>query len=429
MKLGSQQLLSGMKWCHYRKLFIDIQEGKYVPKMATHVMSEWANMITQIYRVEVCGASELLSLSFDGKVAELVMGDTISNAQKYGHPKRNPWVELVNDDGTLTIKVCNVANPTAPIITDEMATRMVQGGKGPSMGNGANDDLVLASDGIGLQNAAKALNSISGTLKMHQTVSLNDRVTVVSFKIPSQVVPVANEEPSASSINIVADNEKADAIVATAATGIEGEQCRPRSLQPESSGPKQGEGCHVPAATDSGGNQMGPPLYHAGTGKSEHRTQSKSVPAGLIGALVEDQALLRKMTARSLFKKGLCVSEVRTVGEGEDDIGAAVDIIMGRKTQNLEPVVDNVQPADIVTLDQDLGRGSDGKQLLGTDIAARLHAENFSGLVCMLTGASAEELAAYLQLPGVDCAVSKGTDMREVVETVSCGYWEKIHKT
>ena len=116
-----------------------------------------------------------------------------------------------------------------------------------------------------------------------------------------------------------------------------------------------------------------------------------------------------------LHNKYLKAEESIVIGKTHAEIEAAVDIIMGRKTDAwLSPIHVSQWPADIVTLDQQLGHD----HLQGTDIAAALAEENFQGVVCILSGGSEEDMAKYMEMPGVDMVVSKATNYQQVAKAL-----------
>ncbi len=116
-----------------------------------------------------------------------------------------------------------------------------------------------------------------------------------------------------------------------------------------------------------------------------------------------------------LHNKYLKVEESIVIGKSHAEIEAAVDIIMGRKSDAwLSPIHVSQWPADIVTLDQQLGHA----HLQGTDIAAALTEEHFQGVVCILSGGSEENMAKYLEMPGVDMVVSKATNHQQLAKAL-----------
>jgi hypothetical protein len=116
-----------------------------------------------------------------------------------------------------------------------------------------------------------------------------------------------------------------------------------------------------------------------------------------------------------LHNKYLKAEESIVIGKSHAEIEAAVDIIMGRKPDAwLSPIHVSQWPADIVTLDQQLGHD----HLQGTDIAAALAEEKFQGVVCILSGGSEEDMAKYLEMPGVDMVISKAINYQQIAKAL-----------
>ena len=122
-----------------------------------------------------------------------------------------------------------------------------------------------------------------------------------------------------------------------------------------------------------------------------------------------------------MLHKYLQASERLVAGSSRAEVEAAVDIAMGRTMPSLQPA-NLVAPADIVTLDYDLGH----PRLVGTDIAAQLHKEGFKGLVCILSGGSAKDLEAFLHMPGVDMACGKEVRLKALAPMLLENYQNKI---
>ena len=106
-------------------------------------------------------------MTIDWEVVEFIFHDGLTNAQKHGDPKSKSWVEVQIDETTtqLVVNGCNVAHPDDAEMTDEVATTIVQGGKGGSHQSGIQsvDEAISTSDGIGMLNACKAAKSIEET--------------------------------------------------------------------------------------------------------------------------------------------------------------------------------------------------------------------------------------------------------------------------
>ncbi len=130
---------------------------------------------------------------------------------------------------------------------------------------------------------------------------------------------------------------------------------------------------------------------------------------------LDDSLTLLKAYERMLHNKYLKAEESIVIGKNHAEIEAAVDIIMGHQTDAwLSPIYVSQRPADIVTLDQQLGHD----HLQGTDIAAALAEENFQGVVCILSGGSEEDLAKYMEMLGVDMVISKATNYQQVAKAL-----------
>ena len=283
-------------------MFVQIQTGSYVPRTTLDSLSGWASQLTKIYNVKVCGAVER-HVSLDWGMLELVFYDAYTNAQKYGNQEKKPWVELeiIESDSVLAVRVCNVADPAAPEITEDVAKRILQGGKGPcyaSAGRPASTS-ICASDGIGLLNALKSVKSFGGELKFYQTTHSNERVTRLEIVVPFE----QSSSPS---------------LLASVAEPVNKSQ--------------------------------------------EHRSAEEVDAEGPRCISVDDQLPMLKLYGRMLHQKFLRSSRSATIGARQGDIENAVDIIMGRKTEALE-ICDEVMPFHIVTLDYHMGHRLKGTDI------------------------------------------------------------------
>jgi hypothetical protein len=142
------------------------------------------------------------------------------------------------------------------------------------------------------------------------------------------------------------------------------------------------------------------------------KNKRKQKRGGLKCVSLDDSLTLLKAYERMLHNKYLKAEESIVIGKNHAEIEAAVDIIMGRKTNAWLSL--SQWPADIVTLDQQLGHD----HLQGTDIAAALAEENFEGVVCILSGGSEEDMEQYMGMPGVDMVVSKATSYQQVAKAL-----------
>ena len=382
-------------------MFVQIQAGSYVLRATPRPLHQWALELTQRYNVEVIVASECVMM-LDWEVVELVFHDAFTNATKYGHPDKKPWVELSihNDQNTLLINVCNVACPGAPDITTEMAAAILEGGKG-SLSDaglvGAQSDSIRTSDGIGILNARKSVEALGGELRMYQERAENENVTTMQIQAPFKRLSTADRrnDPSTSWTPI----DSADSIVTF----------DPKRLNPAIS----------PSGIEGPTLQLDPlpNVVTSPTTASHHEPTT----AGPKCFSLDDAPSLLKQYTRMLHKY-LKASESLVAGTHRAEVDAAVDIAMGRIMPSLEPA-SVVVPADIVTLDYDLGH----PRLVGTDIAAQLHEEGFKGLVCMLSGGSAEDLKTFLNMPGVDMVCGKEVRLKALAPMLLENYQNKMN--
>ena len=165
--------------------------------------------------------------------------------------------------------------------------------------------------------------------------------------------------------------------------------------------------------------QLGPPMPNLMTSSTTAGHHEPTIAGPKCFSLDDAPSLLKQYTR--MLHKYLQASESLVAGTNHAEVEAAVDIAMGRTLPSLEPA-SVVVPADIVTLDYDLGH----PRLVGTDIAAQLHKEGFKGLVCMLSGGSAEDLEAFLHMPGVDMARGKEVRLKALAPMLLENYQNKI---
>ena len=148
-----------MHWCHRRQMFQQIQAEVYEPRASAKSLLVWATEVTNTYAVGVRGSQSCV-MTIDWEVVELVFHDGLTNAQKYGDPKSKPWVEVQIDETTtqLVVNGCNVAHPDDAEMTDEVATIIVQGGKGGSHQSGiqAVDDAISACGSIPVLGSSRS---------------------------------------------------------------------------------------------------------------------------------------------------------------------------------------------------------------------------------------------------------------------------------
>jgi hypothetical protein len=405
MKGAIEHLQRVLTYTHQRQMFIQIQARSYVLRATPRPLHEWASELTMRYKVEISVPSDLV-MALDWEVVELVFYDAFTNAKKYGHPDKKPWVQLLihDDRDALLVNVCNVACPGAPAITTEMAAKILEGGKGSLSdaelaGNegGAQNDSIRTSDGIGILNARKSAEALGGELCMYQEHTGNESVTTMQIQAPFRRFSSADRRntPSTSSMPLLGS---ADGSTVPDPTKLKSEA--------------------IPLDVDGQTLQLGPLLNDvASTTTIGHHEPAAAGPKCFS---LDDAPSLLKQYNRMLHKY-LQTSESLVAGTNRAEVDAAVDIAMGRTMlPSLQPT-NLIAPADIVTLDYDLGH----PRLVGTDIAAQLHKEDFRGLVCILSGGSAEDLEALLKMPGVDMVCGKEVRLKALAPMLLENYQRK----
>jgi len=279
---------------------------------------------------------------------------------------------------------------------------------------GAQNDSIRTSDGIGILNARKSMEALGGELRMYQERAGNDVVTIMQIQAPFKRLNSSDESNAPSTFSTPLDS-----------TDISNAAPDPKNPTVDSIV------IHVPnelnsamTATRSGIDgptlQLGPslPSVMMSSTTSGHHEPTTAGPKCFS---LDDAPSLLKQYSRMLHKY-LQASESLVAGTDRAEVEAAVDIAMGRIMPSLEPV-SVVVPADIVTLDYDLGH----PRLVGTDIAAQLHKEGFKGLVCMLSGGSAEDLKTFLNMPGVDMVCGKEVRLKALAPMLLENYQNKMN--
>ena len=383
-----------------------------MPRATLCSLHQWASELTQRYKAEITFTSDFV-VALDWEVVELVFYDAFTNAKKYGHPDKKPWVQLLihNDRDALLVNVCNVPCPGAPDITTEMAATILDGGKGVGNEGGAQNDSIRTSDGIGILNARKSVEALGGELRMYQERTGNGIVTTMQIQAPFKRFNSSDEGNAPSTSSAPLDG-----------TDISNAAPDPKKPTVDSITvpvPKKMNSAISPSDIGGPTVQLGPPLPTVMT-SSTTAGHHEPTTAGPKCFSLDDAPSLLKQYNRMLHKH-LKASESLVAGTNRAEVEAAVDIAMGRTMPSLEPA-SVVVPADIVTLDYDLGH----PQLVGTDIAAQLQKEGFKGLVCMLSGGSSEDLEALLHMPGVDMARGKEVRLKALAPMLLENYQKKM---
>ena len=205
-------------------------------------------------------------------------------------------------------------------------------------------------------------------------------------------------------------------------TSSEGEK---RSTCPthDSSPPAVVEGASADdgrAATESRGlGEMGGSQVDDGT--------VQEVAAPLVCMGIDDESLPR-MVLEILIQQCLEADpRSRAVGETEEEQLGFVDLVLGRlDPSTMTPLPEGHSPyphADVAIVDQNINLDLP-EPLTGSAIAQRLVEGGFGGVVCVLTGATPDEMAALRAEPSIDLVFAKGERLPEIAAAI-----KKVHQS
>jgi hypothetical protein len=102
------------------------------------------------------------------------------------------------------------------------------------------------------------------------------------------------------------------------------------------------------------------------------------------------------------------------LGKTAQEIGAFIDVVLGRLHPDLTINQGVQRHADIVLLDENIAP----PEVLGSILATQLVKEGFRGITVLLTGTSAVHLSQLRALPGIDLAYEKGFSLQRMAEDI-----------
>mmetsp|Transcript_46449 Transcript_46449/g.121927 ORF Transcript_46449/g.121927 Transcript_46449/m.121927 type:complete len:341 (+) Transcript_46449:2236-3258(+) len=132
----------------------------------------------------------------------------------------------------------------------------------------------------------------------------------------------------------------------------------------------------------------------------------------LVCIAVDDDPFLR--VAHNMFFEsvlGANMAQSGAMGVTEAELLAFCDVAMGRKAH----FGHSAHVADLLFIDHDLGPDA---TMMGTELARRVDADGFPGLICIVTAASKNEHEQILSLPYVHLLVEKGFRPAELAERI-----------
>ena len=297
----------------------------------------------------------------DVNAVSFCLEEAMSNANKY-RATQSPIVaqaQMEGDGAWLHIQVTNQNQPGVPPMSEAECARSLQHGR--SGANGRHTPY-MPSDGLGLDSACTVVGAVGGSVWLEAAWQGDVGVTSFHVRLPAEHIV-------SPAIVVAAPSE--------------------------------------PSAYGSGGD--GSP------GQSSFKAPRQSALAGLDAGLVcigiDDDPFMHVIHSQIFGAIGADEQNSRSFDETVDR-EAFVDVVMGRLDAELMRPVKR-RRADVVFLDMNISEA-----LNGLDLAARLHAEAFGGLVCLLTASDPSEVDVWRDRPGVDLIVEKGTAIATVQEQV-----------
>jgi hypothetical protein len=320
----------------------------------------------------------------DHNLLLLVLQEALSNARKY-RDRSVPihiWAELAAPDPAasdraehrLLLKVSNANQMGLPALTSEECKQVFRAGV---KGHSHNP----MSDGLGLDNAAVAIQAARGRVWLSTTSDGGVDYTHFHLDMPVRLASAASSTPSIG-------------------PAVLGELASPAAVQPTT----------VPA-------QQTVPSSDTGAGESDTETVARE-PKGLVCVGLDDTAMLRKM--HGLLFRSFVGADMRrsgSLGGTREEIELFVDVVMGRRDLHLEPA--DLSPVDVAVIDQNLCNDDRGEFLVkGEDICGQLRADGFVGVTCVLTGSNRTEVNRLSELPQIQLVFAKDTDLRIMAEQI-----------
>ena len=102
------------------------------------------------------------------------------------------------------------------------------------------------------------------------------------------------------------------------------------------------------------------------------------------------------------------------LGESEEEMIGFVDVALGHRDKHLHPNYNELRPADVVLLDENIRL----PDILGSRLASALRQRSFTGVVVLLTAASASKVAELRSIPAVDLVFEKGSSLTQIAAEI-----------
>mmetsp|Transcript_46448 Transcript_46448/g.121920 ORF Transcript_46448/g.121920 Transcript_46448/m.121920 type:complete len:479 (+) Transcript_46448:1590-3026(+) len=423
LELIATELEAVMDWVHRREVFVQLSSQTYSSRCSPcdvrHEISKvhfGEGMAIHFHCDEV--------LLMDKNVLNVVIEEGLSNASKYRAPgsviEVNVSMELepatdgmpsLGDDhdcidlsknegqgthgskarrGPQQILILEIRNQNPPhgqpLSTEDCRRVFEPGYKAHAMS--------AHSDGIGLDSVAQACAAAGG--RAYLSTSTEEDRTYTTFHAHLLAQQLAD----------LSENSSKETLPFSESTSID--RLRTQSQRD----PIAATGQPLAAASSIDGHCDG-----TSENLSRHTTRRRrrgctQERGPLVCIAVDDDPFLR--VAHNMFFEsvlGANMAQSGAMGVTEAELLAFCDVAMGRKAH----FGHSAHVADLLFIDHDLGPDA---TMMGTELARRVDADGFPGLICIVTAASKNEHEQILSLPYVHLLVEKGFRPAELAERI-----------
>ena len=425
-------LREAIEWCHRRQVFVQIEEMTYVSR---HTPVE----INPLLEARLAASGSLFSnvdepLALDETVLKICLDEVISNALKYRRMNTPVRMEARFADGMLHVAVQN-ANPAdcIPLSPEECERVMLPGHKAHTCS--------ALSDGLGLDSVSCAVRAAGGSAWLEQ----NAECTTFQLKLPATVRKRANlgceatpEETLSVSRRSVVQYASQDAANSLRRTSS-GFSCV-ASIWP-GTGPTLDASEQMPSpmtrtSSSAPTRASSAVVFSPYCGPVGHETRSGRLPSDL------ESCTLKTLSVPSPKCVGLIDDEIKSVFLSflfSDRLKASQSAVLAATPSECREFVDKVMSKpdehgrrhdliDIVAMSYVLRPGDRvAAPLLGVQMALRLRAHGYRGLICILVDQQTElQIEELCMQTYVDIVVPKSALVQDVGERLLSRHEMKV---
>ena len=463
-----EMLADASDWCHKRQIFVSLEARTYD---SNQVDCALCNVLNRLVGAD--GLVESVSAArVDVSVLILSVQEALSNARKYRSPASNVRVkaELV-DDQTLHVTIDSLNQKGLNRMTDEECKRAFAAGSKLS-------GSTYMSDGIGLDSVAAAVAAASGHAWLSTSSEPDGDHTIFHVTLPAEACPTPTPTASCSAsetsetsrghrmdldVSHSAMEDLEDDVTGEELTAADVAVCaqsadahsgdNTSTVRQRHGGGTRGSSvgccCCSSSSSSSVGGGVGGDAEGSGdaghmgaTGgargaSGSHRSASGGSGSGANDGArglrcfgVDDCHFLRAMHL-VMFETfmGADMAVSTSVGATLEEAMSFVDIALGKlDATTFKPRPPPHVHADVVVIDQNMNftsEAGESQTCLGSDLAARLDEGGFTGVACILSGSTREELESLVALPGVDMAYDKSASLNVIGSRIRAKLEEK----